>query len=259
MTPLCDTHSHIFDEAFDADRNEVVDRARAAGLDRIILPAIDSESHPRLLETLKQYPDICRGAVGVHPTSLTTENIDAELAEVARLLDCGVEWVAIGEIGLDYYWSREHIEAQLRALKCQLDWALERSLPVIIHTRDAWDDMTALLEEYTGRGLRGVMHAFCGTTEHYQRIRRTGDWVFGIGGVVTYKKGGVAEVVAQMSLEDLVVETDAPYLTPVPYRGRRNEPAYVIHTAHRIAEILGTDISHVTTQTRTNTTRIFGI
>ena len=256
---LCDTHSHIFDDAFDADRAEVVRRATESGVERIILPAIDSESHARLIDTLHAFPEVCRGAMGVHPTSLTAENVEAELAEVRRLLDSDEEWVAIGEIGLDYYWSTDHTEAQHRALRCQLDWSLERGLPVIIHTREAWDDMTALLEEYAGRGLRGVMHAFCGSAEHYQRIRRTGDWVFGIGGVVTYKKGGVAEVVAQMELTDLVVETDAPYLPPVPYRGKRNEPAYVIHTAHRIAEVLGVPIAEVARHTRENAKRIFGI
>ncbi len=256
---LCDTHSHIFDDAFDADRAEVVRRATESGVERIILPAIDSESHSRLIDTLHAFPEVCRGAMGVHPTSLTAENVEAELEEVRRLLDCGEEWVAIGEIGLDYYWSTDHTEAQHRALRCQLDWSLERGLPVIIHTREAWDDMTALLEEYSGRGLRGVMHAFCGTVDHYERIRRTGDWVFGIGGVVTYKKGGVAEVVAQMELADLVVETDAPYLPPVPYRGKRNEPAYVIHTAHRIAEVLGVSIAEVARHTRENAKRIFGV
>ena len=254
---LCDTHSHIFDDAFDADRAEVVRRATESGVERIILPAIDSESHSRVIRTLHEFPEVCRGAMGVHPTSLTAENVEAELEEVRRLLDSGEEWVAIGEIGLDYYWSTDHTEAQHRALRCQLEWALERGLPVIIHTRDAWDDMTALLEEYAGRGLRGVMHAFCGSVEHYQRIRRTGDWVFGIGGVVTYKKGGVAEVVAQMELADLVVETDAPYLPPVPYRGKRNEPSYVIHTAHRIAEVLGVPIAEVARHTRENAKRIF--
>lgn len=254
---LCDTHSHIFDDAFDADRAEVVRRATESGVERIILPAIDSESHSRLIDTLHAFPEVCRGAMGVHPTSLTAENVEAELEEVRRLLDSGEEWVAIGEIGLDYYWSTDHTEAQHHALRCQLEWALERGLPVIIHTRDAWDDMTALLEEYAGRGLRGVMHAFCGSVEHYQRIRRTGDWVFGIGGVVTYKKGGVAEVVAQMELADLVVETDAPYLPPVPYRGKRNEPSYVIHTAHRIAEVLGVPIAEVAHHTRENAKRIF--
>ena len=129
---LCDTHSHIFDEAFDADRAEVVRRATESGVERIILPAIDSESHERVIDTLRHFPEVCRGAMGVHPTSLTAENVEAELAEVRRLLDCGVTWVAIGEIGLDYYWSRDHVEAQHLALRRQLEWALERDLPTIL-------------------------------------------------------------------------------------------------------------------------------
>ena len=256
---ICDTHSHIFDEAFDGDRSEVVQRAVEGGVGRIILPAIDSDSHDRLLQTLTEYPDICVGAMGVHPTSITADNIDKELDRAAQLLDCGVEWRAIGEIGLDYYWSTEHTESQHRAFRTQLDWALSRNLPVIIHTRSAWDDMTALLEEYSGRGLRGVMHAFCGSIEQYHRIKRVGDFVFGIGGVATYKNVGVAELVAQMSLDDLVLETDAPYLTPTPFRGKRNEPSYIIHTARRIADLLGLPIDEVCNTTYTNAYRIFSL
>ena len=254
---LCDTHSHIFDEAFDGDRTEVVERATAAGIARIILPAIDSESHDRLLDTLRLYPEVCYGAMGVHPTSITADNLTSELTTARELLDAGTCWVAIGEIGLDYYWSVEHVEAQKVALRTQLEWALERDLPVIIHTRSAWDDMVALLEEYSGRGLRGVMHAFCGTIEHYQRIKRVGDFVFGIGGVATYKKGGVAELLPHMDVRDLVLETDAPYLTPVPHRGKRNEPAYIIHTAHHIATTLGITIQELALHTLTATQRIF--
>jgi TatD DNase family protein len=256
---ICDTHSHIFDEAFDDDRAEVVHRAVEGGVCRIVLPAIDSESHDRVVQTLAEYPDTCIGAMGVHPTSITAENIDQELDHAARLLDSGVEWRAIGEIGLDYYWSCEHIESQHRAFRTQLDWALSRNLPVIIHTRSAWDDMTALLEEYSGRGLRGVMHAFCGSIEQYHRIKKVGDFVFGIGGVATYKNGGVAELVAQMSLDDLVLETDAPYLTPTPYRGKRNEPSYIIHTARRVADLLERPIDEVCNTTYANACRLFGL
>lgn len=256
---ICDTHSHIFDEAFDQDRSEVVARAAEGGVCRIVLPAIDSESHPRLIATLKEFSEVCVGAMGVHPTSITADNLQAELDEAKRLLDCGVEWRAIGEIGLDYYWSTDHIESQKSALRTQIEWALQRDLPVIIHTRSAWDDMTSLIEEYSGRGLRGVMHAFCGSVEQYERIKRVGDFVFGIGGVATYKNGGVAEIVSQMSLEDLVLETDAPYLTPVPFRGKRNEPAYIIHTARRVADLMGHSIEQVCNTTFDNACRIFNL
>lgn len=256
---ICDTHSHIFDEAFDQDRNEVVARALDSGVCRIVLPAIDTESHERLMQTLDEYPEVCVGAMGVHPTSLTDENMTHELDEVARLLDCGVAWRAIGEIGLDYYWSTDHIASQKSAFRTQIEWALKRNLPIIVHTRNAWDDMTELLEEYSGRGLRGVMHAFCGSIEQYERIKRVGEFVFGIGGVVTYKNGGVAELVAKMSLDDLVLETDAPYLTPTPLRGKRNEPSYVIHTARRIADLTGHSIDEVYTTTYNNACRLFNL
>lgn len=256
---LCDTHSHIFDEAFDDDREAVVARFVEGGGERIILPTIDSATHERLLQTLEQFPSVCRGAIGVHPTSLSADNVAEELVAVRRYLDCGVEWSAIGEIGLDYYWSTDFVAEQKEALHAQIELALERNLPVIIHTRNAWDDMTEIIEGYAGRGLRGVMHAFCGTLEQYHRIRRAGDFVFGIGGVVTYKNGGVAEVVAQMSLSDIVLETDAPYLTPVPFRGKRNEPSYVIHTARRIADLLGCPIEQVCNTTYDNAARVFSL
>lgn len=256
---ICDTHSHIFDEAFDADRDAVVARFVESGGKSIILPAIDSASHERLLQTLEQYPQVCRGAIGVHPTSLSAENLEEELACVRRYLDCGVKWVAIGEIGLDFYWSTDYVAEQMVALRAQLELALERNLPVIIHTRNAWSEMTDLIEEYSGQGLRGVMHAFCGSLEQYERVRRAGEFVFGIGGVVTYKNGGVAEVVREMSLDDLVIETDAPYLTPVPYRGKRNESAYVVHTARRIADLLQCSIEQVFDATYDNAKRIFGL
>ncbi|MBR5808004.1 MAG: TatD family hydrolase [Alistipes sp.] len=261
---LIDTHSHIYDEAFDNDRKEVVERALAEGVERIILPAIDGESNERLFDMCREYGDYVMPLMGLHPTSVNDNpRWREELAEVERLLENPPQGVArfygVGEIGLDLYWSRDWQAEQTEAFRAQLDMALKHNLPIVVHTRDAWEEMAAIIEEYRDKGLRGIFHAFSSDIAQYERLREYGDFLFGIGGVVTFKKSALAEVVKAMRLEDLVVETDAPYLTPAPHRGTRNESSYVRFVAAKIAELQGVDYDVVAEQTTANARRIFGL
>jgi TatD DNase family protein len=259
---LIDTHSHIYDEAFDDDRKEVVERAVAEGVERIVLPAIDGESNERLFAMCRDYKGFVIPLMGLHPTSVNDNpRWREELAEVERLLDNppqGVEqFYGVGEIGLDLYWSRDWQAEQTEAFRAQVELALQHDLPIVVHTRDAWEEMAAIVEEYRGCGLRGIFHAFSSDVAMYERLRECGEFLFGIGGVVTFKKSALAEVVKSMRLDDLVVETDSPYLTPVPHRGTRNESSYVRYVAEKIAELQGVDYEVVAAQTTANAKRIF--
>ena len=261
---LIDTHSHIYDEAFDGDRQEVVERAKAEGVERIVLPAIDGESNERLFDMCRECGDFVVPLMGLHPTSVNDNpRWREELAEVERLLAIppqGIErFYGVGEIGLDLYWSRDWQTEQEEAFRAQLELALKYDLPIIVHTRDAWEEMATIIEEYRDCGLKGVFHAFSSGVEMYERLRKAGDFVFGIGGVVTFKKSSLAEVVKQMRLEDLVVETDSPYLTPSPHRGTRNESSYVRFVAEKIAELKGETYEVVAGHTTANAKRIFGL
>lgn len=261
---LIDTHSHIYDEAFDEDRAEVVARAKAEGVERIVLPAIDGESNERLFALCREESGYVVPLMGLHPTSVNDNpRWREELAEVERLLanpPQGVErFYGVGEIGLDLYWSRDWQAEQTEALRKQIELALAYDMPVVIHTRDAWEEMAEIVEEYRERGLRGIFHAFSADVAMYERLRKCGDFLFGIGGVVTFKKSALAEVVKAMRLEDMVVETDAPYLTPVPHRGTRNESSYVRFVAEKIAELKGVDFEVVASQTSANAKRIFSL
>lgn len=258
---LTDTHSHLYEPEFDDDRDAAVGRAVAAGVSTMLLPAIDSESHDRMFSLARQYPDSFRVMMGLHPTSVNDNpRWREELAEVKRLLDSppeGIRFVGVGEIGLDLYWSQDFMQEQTEAFRTQCELALRHNLPIAVHTRNAYDEMTAIIEEFRGRGLRGVFHAFNETAERYRRLRSCGDFLFGIGGVVTYKWAQIAESIVEMSLDDIVLETDCPYLTPVPYRGKRNESAYVIHICRRVAELKGLTEAEVAAATTANARRMF--
>lgn len=264
---LIDTHSHLYAEEFDADRAEAILRAREGGVERLLLPAIDSESHERMFALAKAYSDLCRPMMGLHPTSVNDNpRWREELAMVERYFAQppeGISFCAAGEIGLDYYWSQEFVAEQREAFIAQCRLAARLDLPVAIHTRAAWDDMCDILEAETaqaaarGESLRGVLHAFSEGADIYRRLKACGDWLFGIGGVVTFKKSVVAEAVTEMALEDIILETDCPYLTPVPYRGKRNESAYVRYVCEKVAEIKGVSADEVARITSANARRMF--
>lgn len=261
---LIDTHSHLYDEAFDTDRDEAFARAVDAGVERLLLPAIDSESHARLFDLCRRHPDRCFPMIGLHPTSINENpRWREELALIEHYLDAPPEgigrWWAVGEIGLDLYWSRDAQADQTEAFRCQIDLALRHGLPISVHTRDAWPEMLELMHSYRGCGIRGVFHAFSGTVETYRALRELGDFRFGVGGVVTFKKSKVADIVQEMDLADIVLETDCPYLTPVPHRGERNESAYVHLVCEKIAELKGLAPDEVAAATTATACALFGL
>ena len=260
---LIDTHSHLYDPEFDEDREEAFARAAEAGVGRLLLPAIDSESHDRLFDLCRQHPQRCVPMIGLHPTSVNDNpRWQEELELVEQLLAAPPEGIpsfcAIGEIGLDFYWSRDFREQQTEAFHRQIELALQYDLPIAVHTRNAWPETVALMREYAGRGLRGVFHAYSDTLETYRELRSLGDFRFGIGGVVTFKKSLLAAIVPEMELDDLVLETDCPYLTPVPYRGQRNESGYIPYICNKIAALKGTTPEEVAAATTRNARRMFG-
>lgn len=260
---MIDTHAHIYEPEFDTDREEVILRAREAGVGHMLLPAIDSESHERLFALCRNHPQDCTPMMGLHPTSVNDNpRWRSELERVERYLKTPPEGIgrfcAVGEIGLDFYWSSNFRNEQGEAFRRQIDLALEHGLPIAVHTRAAWPEMVRTIENYRGRGLRGVFHAFADTEETFRRLKDCGDFVFGIGGVVTFKKSALAEVVHAMDLCDIVLETDSPYLTPAPFRGRRNEPAYVRYICEKVAELKGLTPEEVAAATTANAERLFG-
>ncbi len=260
---LIDTHSHLYDEAFDEDREEAFTRASTAGVRRLLLPAIDSESHERLFDLCRRHPQSCTPMMGLHPTSVNDNpRWREELALVEHYLAMPPEGIppfcAVGEIGLDFYWSRDWCREQLEVFSRQIELSLQYGLPIAVHTRDAWPETVELMQRFAGRGVRGVFHAFSDGVETYRALKACGEFVFGIGGVVTFKKSRIADVVRQMELHDLVLETDCPYLTPVPHRGERNESAYVRYVCEKVAELKGLTAEEVAEATSANAERIFG-
>lgn len=254
---LTDTHSHLYDEAFDRDREEALARAAAEGVGQLLLPAIDSESHERLFGLCRHHPQRCIPMMGLHPTSVNDNpRWRDELALVESYLRTPPEGIAgfcaVGEIGLDLYWSRDFREEQAEAFRRQIDLSLQYGLPIAVHTRDAWPETVAIMREYRGRGVRGVFHAYSDGIETYRKLKECGDFVFGIGGVVTFKKSRLAEVAGEMELRDLVLETDCPYLTPAPHRGERNESAWVRYVCEKVAQIKGLTPEEVAEATTAN-------
>lgn len=267
---LIDTHSHLYEPEFDADRGEALARAFDAGVGLLLLPAIDAASDERLFALCRRHPDRCLPMMGLHPTSVNDNpRWREELARVARCLDNPPEGVppfcAVGEIGLDYYWDDRFAAEQIEAFTAQCRLAAARNLPMAIHTRAAWNDMRRIVGQEAeaararGERLRGVFHAFSEDADTYRALRGAGDFLFGIGGVVTFKKSKVAETVREMVLDEIVLETDCPYLTPVPHRGERNESAYVRLVCEKIAQIKGLDPEEVAAATTANAARMFGL
>lgn len=259
---LIDTHSHIYEPEFDEDRELALKRCIDAGVELLMLPAIDAESYERMFSLSRDHADMVRPMMGLHPTSVNeNDHWRDDLALVDRYLQSPPEGISrfwgVGEIGLDLYWSADYKEQQIEAFEAQIEMALKYDLPIVVHTRNAWAEMCEVMERYAGRGVRGIFHAFSDGVESYYRLKRCGDFVFGVGGVVTFKKSPLAEVVKQMELTDIVLETDCPYLTPVPYRGQRNESSYVHYICAKVAELKGVDYQTVAEQTTLNAKRIF--
>lgn len=260
---LTDTHCHLYEPEFDTDRDAVFARAVETGVGRFVLPAIDSASYRQLFALCRRHPDRCFPMMGLHPTSVNDNpRWREELDEAAALLKnppAGIRFVGVGEIGLDLYWSAAFRDEQIEAFRRQCRLALECDLPIAVHTRNAWAEMERVVGEFRGSGLRGVFHAFGEDEATYRRLRALGDFRFGIGGVVTFRKSPLAETVRNMALEDIVLETDCPYLTPAPHRGKRNESGYIVYICERVAELKGLTPEEVARATSRTAEELFGL
>lgn len=253
---LTDTHTHIYYHANSATLDEQLERCFAAGVHRLFLPNVDRASIPQVFDTVRAYPENCFAMLGLHPCSVK-ENYHEELAVIERALATDKVY-AIGEIGLDLYWDKSTLAWQQEAFKIQVGWAKDLGLPIDIHCREAFDELFALLDELKDDKLFGILHCFTGNLQQAQRAIDLG-FALGIGGVVTYKKSGLDAVVKAIDLNHIVLETDAPYLAPTPYRGKENESSYLYHVAQKVADIKEMDIAAVAAISTANSRRIFGI
>ena len=255
---LIDTHSHLFLEEFSEDLPQVIERARSAGITHIFMPNIDSTTIDSMLSVCNTYNDYCFPMIGLHPTSVNAD-YEKELEIVARELRSFNKYIAIGEVGMDLYWDKTFLKEQQIVLDKQINWALEYDLPVVIHCRDAFGYIYNVLEPYKNTSLKGVFHSFTGTDDEAARILEFSGFLIGINGVVTFKKSRLPEVLTKIPLEKIVLETDSPYLTPVPNRGKRNESAYVKDTLMKISEIYRMSPETVGSVTSENALKVFGM
>ena len=255
---LTDTHTHLYLEEFDHDRDTVVKNAIQKEVGYMFLPNIDSGSIAGMLEMTDAYPGHCFPMIGLHPTSVK-ENYRKELSVVEKELeDRRGKYVAIGEIGIDLYWSQEFESHQESAFSFQIDLAVKYDLPVVIHTRNSFDKVAEIIEKRNNPAVRGIFHCFGGSVKQAEKAISLG-FLLGIGGIITYKNSGLQQVVEILGLDHLVLETDSPFLPPVPYRGQRNESSYIPLIAQRIAEITSTPVAEVARMTTDNSLRLFKI
>jgi TatD DNase family protein len=253
---LIDTHTHIYLPEFDADRDEAINRAIGTGVVKMLMPNIDILSVEKMLAVEKRYPEICFSMIGLHPTSVKEDY----LFQLAKLEDLFTKhkFIAIGEIGIDLYWDKTFIEEQIIALRRQIAFALEHKLPVVIHARDSFPEVFSVLDEFKDKGLKGVLHAFTGTINDAKRAIDMG-FMLGIGGIVTFKNSGLDLVVKEIGPDNLILETDSPYLAPVPFRGKRNESSYVHLVNKKLAEIFGISENKMAEITYATSIKLFNI
>lgn len=251
-----DTHTHIYDAEFDLDRKEVVDRALEAGVGVMLLPNVDASTIKPMLETHEQFPECTRVMMGLQP-----EEVKGDYKQVLAVMEKELErniYIGVGEIGLDFYWDTTFEKEQLDAFETQLRWAKQLGLPLSIHCRNAFSFMARLLEKHQDGGLHGVMHCFTGTEEEARVYLELG-FHLGLGGVTTYKNCAVKDYLHNIPMDRIVLETDAPYLSPVPHRGQRNEPVFMVDTAKRLAELLGMTVEQFAEATTNNVKTLFSI
>jgi TatD DNase family protein len=253
---ITDTHAHLYASQFDNERDQMMQRCFDTGVSRIFLPNIDVHSIQPMLDLVWKYPENCFPMMGLHPCSVD-EHVEAHLFQIQKWFKKR-KFYAVGEIGLDYYWSVEFKDAQIAAFKKQIQWAIQQDLPIVIHSRNSTNDCIAVLQELMHPRLRGIFHCFSGNALEAKTITDMGFYL-GIGGVLTYKNSGLDAAIEDIPLEKLVLETDAPYLAPNPHRGKRNETAYIIHVAQKLAELKHTSLAVVATITTQNSKELFGI
>ena len=253
-----DTHSHLYSSQFDEDRTNAVNEAIAAGVSTILLPNISSKYTNGMLDLCTEFPKNCYPMMGLHPCDVSEENIKQELEHVEQELAKG-KYIAVGEIGLDLYWDKTKLEIQKEAFIQQIKLAKKYKLPIAIHVRDSFPESIEIIEKLTDENLRGVFHCFTGNVEEAQRIINLGGFYLGIGGVLTFKNSGLDKTIAEVNLQHLILETDAPYLAPTPFRGKRNESKYIVNIAEKLAEIHQINIQKVAEITTENAKKLFGL
>ncbi len=253
---ITDTHTHLYSEQFDVDRNEMMTRAKEVGVSRFFIPAIDSSYTESMFNLESEYPKDVFLMMGLHPTSVK-ENYREELEHVKKWIDKR-SFYAIGEIGIDLYWDKSFLAQQQEAFRTQIQWAKEKKLPIIIHCRDAFDEIFEVLETEKGDDLFGIFHCFTGTLEQAQKAISY-NMKLGIGGVVTFKNGKIDQFLDQINIKHIVLETDSPYLAPTPYRGKRNESSYISQVVKKIASIYQISFEEIAKITTQNSKDIFGI
>jgi TatD DNase family protein len=251
-----DSHTHLYLEHFDEDRQNVIEQAIKMGVSTMLLPAIDKSNFDAMQSVVHDFPENCLPMIGLHPTSVD-ENVEEELAFVEAELKKG-SYIAIGEIGIDLYWDKSFKLQQTEAFRRQLRWAKKYQLPVAIHMRDSFNEVYEVVKEEAADDLKGVFHCFIGTVAEAKKIIDLGFYL-GIGGVVTFKNSGLGEVVADLPLEHLLLETDAPFLTPTPFRGKRNDSSYIPRIAQKIADLTHKSLQEVADVTTQNTKRLFNL
>ena len=253
---ITDTHTHLYSEQFDQDRDLMIQRAKDVGVSRFFIPAIDSSYTDRMLELEMAYPDEMFLMMGLHPTSVKSD-YQNELAQVKNWIDKR-PFYAIGEIGIDLYWDTTFLAQQQEAFQLQIQWAKEKKLPIVIHCREAFDEIFEILELEKGEDLHGIFHCFTGTLEQAHKAISYG-MKLGIGGVATFKNGKINTFLDQIDIQHIVLETDAPYLSPVPHRGKRNESSYITHIVDQLSNIYNLSSEEIAKITTENSKQVFGI
>lgn len=250
-----DTHTHLFVDAFDEDRTAVVQRAIESGVERMLLPNIDVDTVNSMNKMVENFPDNCFSMVGLHPSSVK-EDWQEKLNILRKELETE-KHIAVGEIGMDLYWDKTYLEEQKMAFRTQIEWAKEFQIPIVIHARKAFEPIFEILDELNDDSLTGVFHCFTGSIEQAKKVQTYGGFKLGMGGVITYKKSTFDNVLKTINLSDIILETDAPYLTPVPFRGKRNESSYVVYVAEKLADVYEVKLSEIETQTTQNALDLF--
>jgi TatD DNase family protein len=253
---IIETHAHLYSSQFDEDRYELIDRAIEEGVDQFLMPNVDSKSIERMLAVEEKYPNVCLSMMGLHPCSVD-ENFESELKIVEEWL-AKRKFCAVGEIGMDLHWDLNFIEQQKEAFKIQVEWAKEHQIPIAIHARKANQELLEILENTSLGDLKGVFHCFSGTAEEAKRVKDLGFYL-GIGGVLTFKNGGLDKVLEEVGYDQLILETDCPYLAPAPHRGKRNEPSYISLVASKLAELTFRTYSEVVEETSANAKVLFAL
>ncbi len=250
-----DTHTHLYSDAFADDRSEMIQRALEAGVHKMLLPNIDVDSIGGMLELERKYPENCFPMMGLHPTSVK-EDWEGQLSVIKKNL-FSRPFIAVGEIGIDLYWETKYKDIQVAAFIEQINWAKGLNIPIVIHARDSFPEIFEVLDQHNDDRLKGVFHCFTGTVEDAEKIRNYGGFLLGIGGVLTFKKSGLDAVVKNLSPDELILETDSPYLAPSPHRGKRNESAYIPLIAEKLSDIYEMPVERIAEITTANAERLF--